>query len=466
MKKTLVTSFLSFLLFSCSWFESEKVSKQPVEEKKKSEIEAKIKSDEINLTINEDISDAKKFIVDYASKIPEPVLNKSWLKKGYIPAENIKLSKKPNDYTTYSIGGKPKRGFEITSIPIIAEGKIFTLGGQGELQARKLEDPSKLLWEKVVEEEYLQEKRKDYDWLDDLESVIKDKDEFLGGNICYSSGTVFVSTKRGNIFAIDSKNGGLIWKKKLSSPIRSSPVAKAGIVVVSTVNSKTYALSAKTGKIKWEHEAGEESTKLVSSPAPLIVKDKIIVTYSSGEVFALNFRDGEEVWSAITSPERITQLLPTNNDIYLTPVYHQGILLVVSADGTIFALDAETGEEIWQFKEKSIAHAPWPVANYLFAVSRFGELFAISFTDGSVIWEKSLENKETIDEDDLIFSPPVLASSEIFVADNDGHLRAYSPKDGKVKYTTDIDDNIMQQPVIADGKMYFISNNSNLVVLH
>jgi len=458
--RKIVLSICLLALASCS---SEKPVAKNNADKKKQEIESEMKNGELNITINEDESSAKKFIAEYFSKMPKPVLNKAWVRNNFIPAENLKLNKVPSDYSTVSIGSKPKRGFEITSQPIIAEGKIFTLGGQGEFSARKLSDKGEVIWKTILEEEFLQESRKDYDWLDDVESVFKDKDEFLGGNICYSRGRVFVSTKRGEVYAVDASSGKLVWKKSLNSPVRSSPVAKNNILVVTTSDSKTYALNTKTGKRLWMHEGAEEKAKFVTAPTPLIIGDKVIVSYPSGEVFALNLDDGGEIWMAITSPDRITQLLPTNNDISYSPIYHNGLIYVVSSNGNIFALQEETGEEIWQLSDMAIVHSPWPTGDYLFAISRFGQLFAVSSQDGEVIWKTHLADPKDIDDDNLVFTPPVIANNNIYVADNEGKLRSYSPRDGKLKKETKIPSNVYQQPAVADGRIFFVSNKSDLI---
>ena len=453
----------SLSLTSCSWFSEDE--KPKTVSGKKREIETSIKDGEINLTINENIIDAKKFIAEYMSKLPKPLENKSWFRKGYVPAENLKLSKKPTDYSYYSAGSSPKRSFDISAIPIIAEDKIFTLGGQGELHARNVSDPSQKLWKVVIEKELLHDNRKDADWLDDVESFFKDKDEFLGGNICYSIGTVFVTTKRGNVFAFNASSGSLIWQKSIGSPLRSSPIAKNNILIVSTIENKTIALDATSGELIWEHEASEEKNKLASSPAHLIIGDKVIVTYSSGEIYAISIKDGEEIWETIISPERITVLLPTNNDVPYSPLYHDGIIVLVSAEGTVYALEENSGEEIWRFEGNAIIHEPWAVSGFIFMINRFGEIYAISAKSGSTIWRKYLADPKVIDEDNLIFTSPIMANGEIYVADNEGTLRAYSPKDGKINSVIDIEDNVLQSPVVAGGKMYILSNDSDLLVL-
>lgn len=462
-KQLLILLTFSSLLASCSWFsDGEEVRKA---NEKKAKIASSVSDGEINISIDESAFSAEEYIIQFISKLPKPIKNTSWIRKGYMPAENLVLDSQISDYESYSVGGEPKRAFEITSIPIIAEDKIFTLGGQGELQARNINDPSRKIWQTDIEQEYLHENRKDADWLDDIESIVKDKDEFLGGNICYSLGTIFVTTKRGNVFALKASDGKILWRKKIDAPLRTSPVAKNNILIVTTIENRTFALDAKTGENIWEHEGDEEKNKLASSPAPLINKGDIIITYSSGQVFKLGLKDGEEKWESIVAPQKITTLLPTNNDIAYSPIYHDGMIILVSSDGSIHALDENTGEDIWSFEGNGIIGSPWPVSSFIFAINRFGNMYAISAKTGSLVWKVDLEDPEEIDEDNLMFTPPIMVQNKLYVADHEGTLRAYSTKDGSILNSIDVKDNIISSPVVANGKMFILTNESDLLVM-
>lgn len=463
-KQVIILLTFSGLITSCGWFSDEEKPSN-ASKSKKDVITSSVNDGEININIDENAFSAEQYIIQFISKLPKPIKNTSWIRKGYMPAENLALDSKISDYESYSVGGKPKRAFEITSIPIIAEDKIFTLGGQGELQARDINNPSKKIWQTDVEQEYLHENRKDADWLDDIESIVKDKDEFLGGNICYSLGTIFVTTKRGNVFALEASNGKIIWRKKIDAPLRTSPVAKNNILIITTIENRTFALDAKTGENIWEHEGDEEKNKLASSPAPLIIKDDIIITYSSGQVFKLGLKDGEERWESIVAPQKITTLLPTNNDIAYSPIYHDGMIILVSSDGSINAIDENNGEDIWNFEGNGIVGSPWPVSNFIFAINRFGNMYALSAKTGSLVWKVDLADPEEIDEDNLMFTPPIMAQNYLYITDQEGKMRAYSPKDGSIVKEIDIEDNVIRTPVVANGKMFVLTNDSDLLVM-
>lgn len=409
-----------------------------------------------------DEGDKATFTKKFFSILPKPSENNIWIANGYVPSENLKLETGNNSYDTVNVGEDPKQGLHLTSTPISADGLLFTLGGQGEVQARLVADPSKLVWEKIIDQENLSQKK--HGFLRSVTGIFYDSERFLGGNICYSSGVVFATTKRGNIYALSGKTGEILWTKKITIPIRSAPIASAGKLIITTIENKTYALNSKNGKTIWIHEGLGEKSKLATSPAPLIHKGKIILTYSSGEVYQLNLENGKEVWSAITSPSFIKILNPSINDIGFTPVYHKGRVFITTSDGRIVALDYATGNTLFEFEGYSISRPVWAAADSIFAVTKYGKLVAISITTGELVWEVALAEPEDIHDDKILFSAPIMADGALYIANNKGVLVTYSPKDGSLLSEKDISSGVILPPIVVKGKMFMITSDEPKLV--
>lgn len=402
-----------------------------------------------------DQGESQKFIEEFLSKIPKASKNSIWPRNGYVPSENLKLDVNPKSYDHANIGEEPKQGLHLTSIPIIADEKIFTLGGQGSIQARDLNDPSKIIWEQFIDQENLSEEK--HGIYRSITGVFYESETFLGGNICYSSNIIFATTKRGNIYAISADSGKVVWTRTIGIPIRSAPVASSGKIIFTTSANKTYALYSKTGKTAWIHEGLDEKSKLSSSPAALIYKGKVILTYSSGEVFQLSLETGKEIWSALTSPSVIRVLNPSINDIGFSPIHHKGRVFVVTSDGRLVALDYATGNTLFEVEGYSISKPIWAVANSIFAVTKFGKLVSISLTSGKVVWKQDLADPEDVHDDKIIFTGPIMAEGLLYIANNKGELNAYSPENGKLLQTKDIADDVLLNPVVANGNMFLIT---------
>jgi lanthanide-dependent methanol dehydrogenase len=85
----------------------------------------------------------------------------------------------------------------------------------------------------------------------------------------------------------------------------------AGLVVFNTLDNRTVAVDARTGKARWSTTLGDIRTGETMTMAPLIVKDKVLVGNSGGELgvrgwlTALDLTTGAIAWRAwSTGPDR------------------------------------------------------------------------------------------------------------------------------------------------------------------
>jgi outer membrane protein assembly factor BamB len=407
---------------------------------------------------------AEDYIRNYFTRLPKPLPNSIWLRNDYSPSENLELNTDAiRTYKSYDVGEEPKEGLFITSTPVVAEGKIYTISGKGEIYARSLDNPGQVIWRSIVESEYLSENR-EHGFSRKITGIFYESDSFLGGNIAYSLGKLFVSTKRGNLYALDAKTGKREWLRRIGVPIRSTPVAQDDLVLITTINNKTYAMDVLSGKTKWSHEGLEEKSKIFASPSPVIKNGITYIPYSSGEIYALELKTGIEKWSTITSTQEVSLINSSLNDISHTPLIHKESLIVVTSDGRLVMLNRKTGDQIWELSNQAISSAPWAAGNMIFVNTLFGELLAVAIRSGEIVWKANLEDMEVIDDNNLVFTNPVVADNKIFVADNEGTLRSYSPKNGKMLKLYVAPDNVYIKPIVADGKILMISNEADLSV--
>ncbi|HWZ59294.1 MAG TPA: PQQ-dependent dehydrogenase, methanol/ethanol family [Gemmatimonadaceae bacterium] len=109
----------------------------------------------------------------------------------------------------------------------------------------------------------------------------------------------------------------------------------AGKIVYNTLDNHTVAVDAKTGKQIWRTKMGDVNKGETMTMAPLIVKNRVIVGNSGGEmgvrgyIAALDLTTGREVWRADnTGPDRDVKIGPKFKPFY---AYLQGKDLGVSS---------------------------------------------------------------------------------------------------------------------------------------
>ncbi len=97
----------------------------------------------------------------------------------------------------------------------------------------------------------------------------------------------------------------------------------AGKVIINTLDNHTIALDAATGKELWNTKLGEINRGETITMAPLVVKDKVLVGNSGGEmgvrgwITALDVNTGEIVWRAYnTGPDKDVLIGPGFKPFY------------------------------------------------------------------------------------------------------------------------------------------------------
>ena len=186
-----------------------------------------------------------------------------------------------------------------------------------------------------------------------------------------------------NVYALNAKNGLMLWNSSISSPywqIVSSPAVVNGIVYIGSCDHNLYALNATNGKQLWVYPTG---AYVFSSPT---VADGIVYFVSEDEnLYALNASTGERLWSC-----NDTQCSVNGESVAVA----NGAIYYVSFDADsqhIFgvylkALNASTGAQLWSSGPNNCQPFPILMGNVLY-VGGIDHLSAFKATDGSLLWD-------------------------------------------------------------------------------
>src|SRR5437879_4942591 len=124
-------------------------------------------------------------------------------------------------------------------------------------------------------------------------------------------GILYTSGQPGTVLALDAKTGKQIWEftrqRKVRNPNEINPfnrgVAVLGSrVFVGTLDAALVAIDARTGTPLWETQVADSMLGYSLTSTPVVVKDKVIVGVSGGELGAPGFLDayeaatGKRVW--------------------------------------------------------------------------------------------------------------------------------------------------------------------------
>ena len=132
----------------------------------------------------------------------------------------------------------------------------------------------------------------------------------------------------------------------------SNPLIAGDVVYFQDLRCNVFALDLETGEVKWSKFYNV--SEVVGPNGPALGWGKVFVAKDLYNVAALDAETGEEVWSTRISEINTTgiDIQPTVYDglVYLSTVPGTGdVFYAPGGIGVIYAIDAETGEVVWNF---------------------------------------------------------------------------------------------------------------------
>ncbi|MGF2685767.1 outer membrane protein assembly factor BamB [Marinobacter sp. DUT-3] len=116
--------------------------------------------------------------------------------------------------------------------------------------------------------------------------------------------------------------------------------------------------------------------------------------------------------------------------LYLTPLNTGDLLYAASADGEMYAVEAENGKVAWyKDLEEQIFAGVGGDREQLYLVTRDASLMALSREDGEVLWESALPNE--------ILATPQSNGNIVVVQTTDGKVLAFDASSGEKRWQYD-----------------------------
>jgi outer membrane protein assembly factor BamB len=182
-----------------------------------------------------------------------------------------------------------------------------------------------------------------------------------------------------HLYSFDAASGKLRWKAPFDHGVATTPLVLADRVVVVTSKGEVAALDSKKGSVVWRATPAGTLEALPYIPSPAHASNRIIFADNTNQLFALDASNGSTVWRSALSARPTTPPIVLGDDVvvgtydgcltrialksgavtkktklpgipYGTPVVSDGTLLALVNVGTsrLLALDVATHEIRWQ----------------------------------------------------------------------------------------------------------------------
>ncbi|MEE2761305.1 MAG: PQQ-binding-like beta-propeller repeat protein [Pseudomonadota bacterium] len=434
LRRTVPTLTLAFLLAGCDTFLGAP-EKPPLPGKR------------ISILMHQQTLSADDSTQGQTIQLPAPEPNRSWPQAGGFAnhaMHHMQVGSELKRAWSLSVGEGNTDSEKITSQPIVGDGLIFVIDSESQLSA-------------------FDAKTGDDIWRVELPPEEED-DGFFGGGLAYEAGRVYATTGFGEVIALKSKTGKILWRRSLAAPMRSAPTVRENRVYAVTTTNKLFALNGDNGNTLWSHSGIEEATNLLGGGSPAVEGNVIVVPYSSGEVFALRVENGQELWNDSLSDARRVQGAISISAIRGRPIIDRGLVFAVSNSGLLVAINLRTGRRAWDRNVGSI-ESPWIAGDYLFVLSDNSELIAVNRRNGQINWVTGMPQWEDSEDKDgrIDWTGPILASNRLIIANSLGEAYAVSPYTGRILGKEDMPDGVSITPIIARQTLYFLTDDADLI---
>ena len=393
--------------------------------------------------------------------VPAPVANTEWAQPGGNPSKSmvhVALGAAPARQWSVSIGSGSSQRARLASEPIVADGKVFTMDTRAVVRAFNAQTGGQL-------------------WETQVRGPQATSETLFGGGVSFEGGRIYATNGSGYAAALDANTGAQQWIVRPGGPLRGAPTVAGGSVYVVSQDNQIYALNAANGQQQWTGSAAVELAGVFGTAAPAFSQSTIVVGFSSGELTAYRYENGQVVWQDALARTGISTVVGNLSDIDADPVIDNGRVFAVGQGGRMVAVELITGQRAWELNIAGIS-TPWVSGEWVFVVTDRAQLLAVSRTSGRVRWMTQLarfrtpERRSDPDRNGnvtvrpgagpIFWRGPVLAGGRLVLASSTGQIVYVNPADGTVQQTVAQTGSISLPPVVANGTLYILDDNGQL----
>ncbi len=257
------------------------------------------------------------------------------------------------------------------------------------------------------------------------------------------NGSLFVGSKDGYFYCLNSSNGKLLWKfGPASDEVNGSPAVDNGRVYVSAYDGFLYCYDIATGQPIWIKWVGGY---VFSSP--VVADGRVYVGSGKKDLICFNATDGSLIW-----------LFQTRDTVQSSPAVSNGVVYCATGAFAVYAINASTGKEIWNRHTSSRDSSPSICNGSVYIGSYEGDVYDLNASTGDVIWKYQTQ--------DEVISSPAVAYGAVYVGSKDNSVYCLNASTGHKIWQTPTGYWIDSSPAVSGGNVYVGSEDYNIYCLN
>ena len=386
-------------------------------------------------------------LADVPVTVPPATVNADWTHSGGSASRSLghlSLGAAAAPAWSVSIGPGSSSNARLGAAPVVGDNRIYVMNAQAVIRAISPENGA-TIWERQ------------------LTNPQASSRTLFGGGVTFSGGRLYAVNGAGDAAALDAASGNILWQVRPGGPLRGSPTVGGDTVYVVSQDNQLFALNTANGEERWNRSGSVEASGVFGVASPAFAQSTVVAGYSSGELTAYRYENGQEVWSDALARTTITTSVHALTDIDADPVIDQGRVYAIGQGGRMVAVELNTGQRLWELSIAGIG-MPWLAGDWVFVVTDQAQLIAIARATGRIRWISQLQRWR--DQEDrrgtITWRGPVLAGNRLVLVNTLGQIVFASPTDGSVQSTVAGRAPISLPPVVANNTLYILDDAGRL----
>jgi outer membrane protein assembly factor BamB len=379
--------------------------------------------------------------------LPAPAANAEWAQPGGSASKSMghpALGPSLGQVWRVSVGHGSGNKVQLAASPVYADGKIFTMDTDAVVRAINPENGATI-------------------WQTQVRGTAARSGTLFGGGVAYADGRLYATNGSGYAAALDAAKGGIFWTVRPGAPLRGAPTIANDNVYVISQDNQMFALNPADGTTRWTGSGAVEIAGVLGAAAPAAAQGTVVAGFSSGELTAFRYENGQVVWQDALARTSISTTVTSLSDIDASPVIEGGRVYAIGAGGRMVAIELITGQRVWEINVAGIS-TPWVAGDWIFVVTDQEQLLCIQRTTGHIRWITQLPAFRNVKKKkgEVNWVGPVLAGGRLIVANSSGQLVSVAAADGTIQSTQDTKMPISLEPIVANNTLYVLHDNGEL----
>jgi outer membrane protein assembly factor BamB len=224
----------------------------------------------------------------------------------------------------------------------------------------------------------------------------------------------------------------------VSVPVYGTPAVSDNLSYMAGYNGKVYAYSIDNLAVRWVYPREGYLQPIVGGI--VAAGGKLFFGCTDGKVYALDAVTGDKLWESAA----------TGDKIWGTPAVSGDTLYIGSFDKKLYALNIADGTKKWEYATKgSIISTPLIYKDSVIFGSFDRNLYALNASDGALKWQFTGKN--------FFWSEPVVYHDTLYVGCLDKSVYVLNPTTGAKIAALELDSPLAARPVVVNDSVIFAS---------